>query len=403
MHSQYSICIVARCRNCSVVIVRLIFVCCGLLFAGVVFAEGTYQQTKNGKITVWNDDAKPGDTATWNGGHDSDRYARGFGTLSWYNRDSGVYARYFGNMVRGKFDGSVNVHSNGKTQHAIFVDGKRTSRWARGPAPSRIAAAKKTETRGQQIARAENPPKEREHNKENAQRSEPDRHLTLNPPKDGSAVADAQRPITEAPAEGPVVAKTEMENIESNRLTSRDTQTTPSPPRPVSTATSSQLRNDSRPDNQPPGTPSQKPTGARQETEVKATPEKSVSKSTTDNKPNGANDDSVRSLVRPPSSLRVPSASDVSSDGSTLPSTTTPGPDTGLSLEELIKAGDAEARKAGYNLDEYFPPRTQHDVVDDIWWIIYEHKPGSRVATTAKNFNVAVDGKTKKTMLVRDD
>src|SRR2546423_7067186 len=189
MHSQIFNCIVARCRNCSVVIVRLIFVCCGLLFAGVVFAEGTYQQTKNGKITVWNDDAKPGDTATWNGGRDSDRYARGFGTLSWYNSDSGVYARYFGNMVRGKFDGSVNVHSKGKTVHAVFVDGKRTSRWATGPAPLRRAAAKKTETGGQQIAKAENPPKEREHNKENVQRSEPDRRSTLN----------AQHPITEAP------------------------------------------------------------------------------------------------------------------------------------------------------------------------------------------------------------
>ncbi len=178
-------------------------------------------------------------------------------------------------MVRGKFDGSVNVHSNGKTQHAIFVDGKRTSRWARGPAPSRIAAAKKTETRGQQIAKAENPPKEREHNKENAQRSEPDRHLTLNPPKDGSAVADAQRPITQAPAEGPVVAKTEMENIESNRLTSRDTQTTPSPPQPGPTVIDSRARNDSRPDKPPAETPNQGLVGFRKATEAKEAPEKS--------------------------------------------------------------------------------------------------------------------------------
>ena len=113
-----------------------------LVFANVALGEGTYQRTRNGKTFVWNNHPKFGDEATWLGGRDRERYARGFGTLTWYTKESRfarptLYARYWGNMVRGKFDGPVNAHSKRKTLHAIFADGARTTRWAAGPAPSR--------------------------------------------------------------------------------------------------------------------------------------------------------------------------------------------------------------------------------------------------------------------------
>jgi hypothetical protein len=39
-------------------------------------------------------------------------------------------------MIRGKFEGSVvNVDANGKTFHGTFVDGRKASDWAAGPAP----------------------------------------------------------------------------------------------------------------------------------------------------------------------------------------------------------------------------------------------------------------------------
>ncbi len=114
------------------------------MFAGVAFGEGTYQRTKDGKTIVWNNGPKPGETAAWFGDRDAEGYATKVGTLTWYTSNGAVYARYFGNMVRGKFDGMVNVHFKGRTDHAIFVDGQRTTRWAAGRAPSFRAAQQPT-------------------------------------------------------------------------------------------------------------------------------------------------------------------------------------------------------------------------------------------------------------------
>jgi hypothetical protein len=112
-------------------------------------ARGAYQTAKDGKTTVWNNNPRPGEAAEWSGARDHEGYATGFGTLTWFNAKGTVYARYYGNMVQGKFDGPVNVHSKGKTGHALFVAGGRTTPWATGPAPSRMAVPEKA---------AENPP-----------------------------------------------------------------------------------------------------------------------------------------------------------------------------------------------------------------------------------------------------
>ncbi len=113
------------------------------MFASVAFGEGTYQRTKDGKTIVWNNDPKPGDAAAWFGDRDGEGYATKVGTLTWYTANGAVFARYFGNMVRGKFEGMVNVHIKGRTDHAVFVDGQRTTRWAAGRAPSfRVAQSR---------------------------------------------------------------------------------------------------------------------------------------------------------------------------------------------------------------------------------------------------------------------
>ena len=136
---------------------RFLFVCSALLlFANVARGEGAYQRTRNGKTLVWNNHPKFGDEAAWSGSRDRGGYARGFGTLIWYTKQSlfvrpTPYARYWGNMVRGKFDGPVNVHSKGKTHYAIFADGVRTTRWATGPAPSRGSAQPPGAVAGQNI------------------------------------------------------------------------------------------------------------------------------------------------------------------------------------------------------------------------------------------------------------
>ena len=137
---------------------RFLLVCSAtvLLFANVALSDGIYQRTRNGKTLVWNNHPKRGDEATWSGTRDRGGYARGFGTLIWYTKQSlfarpTPYARYWGNMVRGKFDGPVNVHSKRKTHYAIFADGVRTTRWATGTAPSRGSAQPPSAIAGQNI------------------------------------------------------------------------------------------------------------------------------------------------------------------------------------------------------------------------------------------------------------
>jgi hypothetical protein len=124
----------------------LLFVCVTLLvLVNVARGEGTYQRTRNGRTLVWNNHPKSGDEATWSGGRDREGYARGFGTLIWYTKETGsakpaLYARYYGRMIGGKFEGPVNVHSKKKTHYAIFDDGARTTHWSPGTAPSGASA-----------------------------------------------------------------------------------------------------------------------------------------------------------------------------------------------------------------------------------------------------------------------
>lgn len=159
----------------SAVTARFLFVCAALVgFASAALGDGIYQRTKDGKTMVWNNDPKPGDVAAWSGDRDREGYASGFGTLTWYREQqksetgaakSALHARYWAYMVRGKFNGPVNIHSKGKTDHAIFVDGRRTSRWAAGPAPSRRVAEQRVESlkqeRAAEPASARQPPVQR--------------------------------------------------------------------------------------------------------------------------------------------------------------------------------------------------------------------------------------------------
>ena len=119
---------------------RSTLVCGGLLLAATAsFAQGEYQQTKDGKTVIWNGTPKPGEAVTWDGDRDKENYATGFGALTWYTAKGSVYGLYYGNMVHGKLEGPVNVHTNGRTAHAYFVDGGRVTTWAHGPAPSKMA------------------------------------------------------------------------------------------------------------------------------------------------------------------------------------------------------------------------------------------------------------------------
>src|SRR6266513_5645194 len=139
---------------------RSILFCGGLLLlASTSFAQGEYQQAKDEKTLIWNGTPKPGETSSWDGDRDKENYATGFGALTYYTARGSVFALYYGNMVHGKLEGPVNVHTNGRTAHAYFVDGGRVTGWGRGRAPSKMevpeeAIIEKRKAQAEKIAAA---------------------------------------------------------------------------------------------------------------------------------------------------------------------------------------------------------------------------------------------------------
>jgi hypothetical protein len=133
---------------------RCLFICSTLLLFASGAYGGAYQHTRDKRTLVWNHNPKPDDEATWSGGRDSNGFAKGSGTLTWYKvqraivtgsnissskgRVTGavVVNRYSGKMVRGKFDGPViNVDASGKISHGTFVNGTKGNDWVAGPLP----------------------------------------------------------------------------------------------------------------------------------------------------------------------------------------------------------------------------------------------------------------------------
>jgi ketosteroid isomerase-like protein len=146
--------------------IRSLFVCSALLlFAGVTYAAGSYQRTRDGITLVWNDSPRRGELAMWSGERDKNGFATGSGTLTWYKvaptivtgsnipdgrRHAVVINRYSGKMVKGKFEGPVTyVDANGKRLQATFVNGKRVKQQRvaltseRSPAPVKPTPAAK--------------------------------------------------------------------------------------------------------------------------------------------------------------------------------------------------------------------------------------------------------------------
>ena len=130
---------------------RFFISCCASLLilipAKGVLADGAYQRTEDRKKTfVWNNDPKPGDAASWSGDRDSEGYATGPGTLTWYRTQHAFMtgsnlpgskktpiSSYTGTMVRGKLSGNVTTVDHGKSYHATFADGHRKGSWVAGP------------------------------------------------------------------------------------------------------------------------------------------------------------------------------------------------------------------------------------------------------------------------------
>jgi len=125
-----------------------------LLFANGADGGGVYQHTRDRRTLIWNNSPRRDNEATWSGERDSNGYATGDGTLTWYRVQRAIVTgsnipsakgrtvgavvinRYSGKMVRGRFDGPVvNVDASGKMFHGRFVNGTKANDWVAGPLP----------------------------------------------------------------------------------------------------------------------------------------------------------------------------------------------------------------------------------------------------------------------------
>jgi hypothetical protein len=402
------------------------------VFAGVAFGEGTYQRTKDGKTIVWNNDPKPGDAAAWFGDRDRERYATKVGTLTWYTANGAVYVRYFGNMVRGKFNGMVNVHVKGETDHAIFVDGQQTTGWAAGRAPSRrvaqLPALRPAKPAVGAEAPAEGPPTVRK--TENAQRPalsatrvaptrlrnstpKPVREQAARPTPNSESVPEqaAQHPIEDTPAKElseqqarpanpAVISKPASAVLPPTNSPARQAgvaEAEPPAEGPGVVQAESALATASSSPGEQPATPSSQsfreqaaqPPMEDTPAVLIQPPEKSVSTPPTSKKSQAEVEDSLQSLARPPSSLlAVPEIA------------ASPEASPRLTKAEVINIANAKARTHGYNRTDYRRPEPQYNAAYKIWSVPYERRVVDGMEEAGEHFSVIVDDKTKGTVLL---
>jgi hypothetical protein len=339
-----------------------ILVCCGVLVlaSGSLSAAGEYQQARDGKTMVWNATPKSGDTASWSGGRDEDNYATGFGHLAWYDASGKEQGVFYGNMVRGKFEGAVNMHSNGRTMHAYYANGGRVTAWARGRAPANM--------RVPEGAVAERRKSEEEAAKEElAKATEPE----------PTPVTNKAKPVTEP------IAKTEPSPQPLSERPPRGPgsyhKETAEKPAIVAAKKTESLRVE------PPVLHEQISETRDQKSEVSAT-----SSSTPPAKETQA-DLSVNALAGPLSSLRT-GAIPESSPENQAPSPT-PKREGPLTEPDVISLVDTEARANGAPIDQYDAPKVDHSAVKGKWTLFYARKADASV-NLPKAFTATVEDKT---------
>lgn len=391
-----------------------------LQFAGAALGEGTYQRTKDNKTIVWNNDPKPGDVATWSGRRDPDGYADKFGTLTWYTASGTVYARFYGNMVRGKFEGMVNGHSKQKTAHAVFADGQRTTRWAAGPARSFSVAPTPPVRPPEKIVKTEN--------------AEPRNLSPVN--RDGDqASGPNRRPKPEVVSEPAVPPAPTVDNVSrgGNAIPKGETTRQEAVRVPIQNAIAKEFSPQQAPSAAPAASPEKTPVGdGRQQAEPEVpaegprvaqaefslampSPPASEQILTPDSKDFGEQQN--QSPIKEEASPSVQSDEDVTnqppiSEQKMEPDSSPqffnqppPSLDTvreaavlsrarpRLTSEEVIKLANGEAHKHGYNRGDYRRDEPEFNPEFKTWSVSYEQSTVDGMVL--KRFSVVVDDKTK--------
>ena len=386
---------------------RLILFCGGLLvFAGTAFGQGEYQQTRDNKTMIWNGTPKSGETSSWAGSRDKDNYATGFGDLTWYNAKGKVFALYYGNMVHGKFEGAVNVHSSGRTAHAYFVDGGRVTAWSRGPSPAKMSVPEEVVAERRK-AEAENVDARKRLTTSAAEttkkpKPEPEKVRPIEPVanKPSATPSKATRPTVAEKKSTADAEKTEKETsvfeptpipTRSEIATQRSEVTPP--------ATSAPVLDMPVKESAPPSVEETPPVAQQSATEQKTedtgrTSEIARESSPAPAKKESPGDVSLDSLVGPPSSLRTTSIPETSPEKSARSSSSIEN--APLTEAEAVSLADTEARVQGYHLDDYERPKIDHSKVKGKWSLFYGLKKTESESEMPATLIVTVEDKTKK-------
>ena len=413
-----------------------------LALARGALADGAYLRTDDRKKTfVWNNDPQPGDAATWSGGRDPEGYADGGGTLTWLRSEqksqtgSNIFgsrkvpiSRYTGNMVHGKFEGTVVTVDHGRTYHATFADGQRKGRWALGPA---IAKAEKVQSESPSEERAKSESAEKSAiaaeklqkktpepeapaagpAEEKREPAKTDAHLAKTETSTGAMSADQleeqatpSKPVTKkgALAPGAVRAIDQPGRVaekkpEKPKESSQKTKKAPKAEEPkaeLAEPESEAPAEGPTKDVQLPSPSSSQPSTFNPQPSDTAPSQPPPPKDQTSDKPV---DDSIRTLMGPPSSLhtRTPPAPTPAAETSmpSAPATSQPSAAPKLNAVQVMDIADIEARTRGYDLGEYQLPKAEYNAANDTWSVSYVGRDGEK---SGKRLSVVVQDKSGK-------
>ena len=377
---------------------RLIFVCFAFLAcASGAFGAGEYQQTKDNKTTVWNGNPKAGETSTWSGDRDKENYASGFGDLTMYDANGKAYALYYGNMVRGRFEGPVNLHTNGRTSHAYFVDGNRVTPWGWRAAKSTMTAAeaavvekRRAEAEKTAAARKKEEIKPKPTPVEKKEIAEKIKEAPAEPTEQVAKGTETYHEEA-TPESSPVTEeKTKPSPVETKKLTRTEPSPSESPVRAFLEPTAiPKIAESSPPPIQETPVPTEPPPAAQEKIDNASKPPESTRDST--EKKESRADVSVNALVGPPSSLR--STAENSHERANAESASE---SDRLTESTAVKLADSEARNQGYHLEDYERPKADYSAVKQKWILYYDLKKSADRSRGEGPLSVTVEDKTKK-------
>jgi hypothetical protein len=308
-------------------------------------------------------------------------------------------------MAQGKLEGPVNVHINGKTAHAYFVDGGRVTPWGRGRAPSKMAVpeevvVEKRKAQAEKVAaaakRAASAAEAEKKAKAAAEKARAAEEIARKPETkpEKPEVTSSEKPSSEVPA---AVAEKQSEPPSTASPAKVFDEPTPIPAKPeIATQKSEPPLPTPEPSvsaaaiNEPP----REEVTTEPKTEV-AGPTSEIPRESSPASTNkeSSRDVSLNSLVGPPSSLR---ATTETSAPKTETETSKASDNAPLTESEAVNLADSEARRQGAPLDHYQRPKVDHSAVKGKWTLFYGLKEGQSAAESGGPFTVTVEDKTKR-------